>query len=242
MTVLVVGASGATGQLLVEQLLIRNITVKIIVRSQSALPENFKNRSNLTIIRASILELSDAEIAKYVNDCDAVASCLGHNLSMKGIYGHPRKLVVEATRRLCEAIIKNKPEKSVKFILMNSAGNSIRGLDEPVSFLHKCIFAIIRLILPPHVDNEQAADFLRNKIGQNHPKISWVVVRPDSLIDAEEVTEYQAHQSPIRSVIFNPGQTSRINVAHFMADMITDTELWEKWQGQLPVLYNKEPG
>jgi hypothetical protein len=32
----------------------------------------------------------------------------------KGIFGHPRRLVTDATRRLCNAIRANKPEKPVK--------------------------------------------------------------------------------------------------------------------------------
>lgn len=83
MTVLVVGASGATGRLLVEQLLDRGVTVRIIVRPQRALPENLTNREHLITIRATILELSDAEMAQHVKGCDAVAACLGHNMSLR---------------------------------------------------------------------------------------------------------------------------------------------------------------
>lgn len=35
------------------------------------------------------------------------------------------------------------------------------------------------------------------------------------------------------------GETSRINVAHFMADLITDDGLWSRWKGQMPVIYNQ---
>ena len=100
MTTLVVGASGATGRLLVEQLLNRGQDVKVIVRLPDNLPEVLKYHDNLSVIHASVLELSDAEMTQYVNGCDAVASCLGHNLTFKGIFGHPRRLVTDATRRL----------------------------------------------------------------------------------------------------------------------------------------------
>lgn len=241
MTVLVVGASGTTGRLLVEQLLDRGVSVRIIVRPQSALPENFTNRENLTTIRATILELSDAEMAQHVRGCDAVASCLGHNMSLKGIYAHPRRLVTDAIRRLCNAIKASKSEKSAKIVLMNTTGNSNRDLQEPVSFAHSCVIGLVRLLLPPHVDNERAADFLRVEIGQDHREIEWVVVRPDTLTNAEVVTEYDEHPSPTRSTIFNPGSTSRINVAHFMAELITNQEKWATWKGQMPVIYSKAP-
>jgi NAD(P)H-binding len=239
MTTLVVGASGATGRLLVEQLLNRGQNVKVIVRSPDRLPEVLRKNDHITVISASLLELSDLEMAQHVNGCDAVASCLGHNLSLKGIFGQPRRLVTDATRRLCNAIKTNKSQKPTKFVLMNTTGNRNRDLSEPVSLAQRLVMGLIRLLLPPQMDNEQAADFLRTEIGQNDQAIEWVAVRPDSLRDASEVTAYDVHPSPTRSAIFNPGVTSRINVGHFMADLITDGDTWNKWKGQMPVIYNK---
>ncbi|WP_339653970.1 NAD(P)-binding oxidoreductase [uncultured Maribacter sp.] len=239
MTVLVVGASGATGSQLVEQLLIQKHKVKIIVRSPEKLPESWKTNDNLQIISASLLALSDNEMSEIVNDCNAVASCLGHNLTWKGVYGKPRRLVTDATRRLCEAIKSNNLESVTKFVLMNTTGNRNRDLNEPISFAQKCVIGLLRLLLPPHVDNEKAAEYLRIQIGQNNTSIEWVAVRPDGLINEDEVTDYEIHPSPTRSAIFNAGKVSRINVAHFMASLITDNTLWAKWKGQMPVIYSK---
>jgi len=75
---------------------------------------------------------------------------------------------------------------------------------------------------------------------RNDGTIEWTAVRPDNLIDEDKVTEYEVHPSPIRSAIFNAGRTSRINVGHFMADLIEDDNLWNKWKGQMPVIYNKD--
>ena len=239
MTILVVGATGATGQLLVEQLLNRGHKVKVIVRSPEKLAKAVANNDQLSVISASLLELSDSEMIKYTNKCDAVVSCLGHNLNLKGIYSQPHKLVRDATNRLCNAIKANNSGKPTKYILMNTTGNSNRDLNEPISFGEKCVIGLIRLLLPPHVDNEMAADYLRINIGQEDKEIEWVAVRPDSLINEEIVTKYQVYPSPIRSAIFNAGQTSRINVGHFMADLITDENVWNKWKGQMPVIYNE---
>ena len=240
MTALVVGASGATGRLLVEQLLNRGQQVKIIVRSNNNLPDAVIDHDRLTVIQASVLDLSDAEMAQHVSGCDAVASCLGHNMSFKGIYGQPRRLVTNATRRLCGAIRVSKVDTPVRFVLMNTAGNRNRDLPEPISFGQKIVIGLLRLLLPPHVDNEQAADYLRSIVGQNDSAIEWAAVRPDGLIDESEVSEYEIHPSPIRSAIFDAGKTSRINVAHFMAELITDDQTWNQWKGQMPVIYNRE--
>ncbi len=239
MKILVVGASGATGRLLVEHLLDRGHQVKAIVRSPENLPESLKNNKKLSVISASVLDLSDEEMAQHVQGCDAIASCLGHNINFKGIYGQPRRLVTDTARRLCLAINSNKPAEKVKYVLMNTTGNRNRDLKEPISLAQKAVIGLLRLLLPPHVDNEQAADYLRTEIGQTDKTIEWVAVRPDGLIDEEKVTEYEIHPSPTRSAIFNAGKISRINVAHFMADLITNENLWESWKGQMPVIYNK---
>jgi hypothetical protein len=190
------------------------------------------------MIQASILDLSDAEMAQHAKGCDAVASCLGHTLSLKGMYGPPRRLVTDATRRLCDAIKANQPREPVKVVLMNTAGNRNRDLDEKVSFGERCVVGLLRLLLPPQADNERAAGYLRTQIGQDDGTIEWAAVRPDSLIDRDEVTDYEVHASPIRSAIFDPGSTSRINVAHFMARLITEEDTWDRWKGQMPVIYN----
>lgn len=240
MTTLVVGATGATGRLLVKHLLDRGVSVKVIVRSAEKLPDDIRNHPNLSVIEASLLDLSDDEMAQHVKGCDAVASCLGHNVNFKGIYGQPRRLVTDAVRRLCQAIKANNPDQSVKYVLMNTTGNRNRDLPEPISFGQKLVIGLLRLVLPPHVDNEKAADYLRVEIGQNDPVIEWAAVRPDGLIDEDAVSEYEVHPSPIRSAIFNPGKTSRINVGHFMAELITDGDTWTEWKGKMPVIYNTD--
>jgi nucleoside-diphosphate-sugar epimerase len=238
MTTLVVGASGATGKKLVAQLLISKQKVKVIVRSPENLPQSWKSNDQLTIIKASVLDISENEMAEHLQDCSAVASCLGHTLSWKGIYGNPRKLVTDAVNLLCNAIENNAPNKPVKFVLMNTTGNSNRDLDEPISFGQKIVIGLLRLLLPPHVDNEKAADYLRIKVGQKNKFIEWVAVRPDGLVNEDKVTEYELYPSPTRSAIFDAGKVSRINVGHFMAELITENDLWNKWKGKMPVIYS----
>ena len=240
MKILVVGATGATGRLLVKQLLDRDHTVSVIVRSQSRLPEEVQGHENLIVKEASILKLSDAELQEAVAGCDAIACCLGHNISVKGILGPPYKLVTDATRRLCEAAKVQNSNQRTKFVLMNTIAYKNPDLSEPMSVAERAVFALLRLLLPPQSDNEQAAEYLRTQIGQNDALIEWVAVRPDSLINLDAVSPYSEHSSPAGTTLFKPGKTSRINVAHFMAELATNDALWQKWKGQTPVIYNKE--
>ena len=174
----------------------------------------------------------------YIKDCDAVASCLGHNISLKGIYGNPKMLVTDSVKRLCNAIKANSPAKPVKFILMNTTAINNKDINEKLTFMEKSVFFILRNILPPHLDNERAADYLRKDIGNNNEIIEWSIVRPNSLINENTVSEYSVFPSPIRSPIFNAGKTSRINVGHFMSELITSDNVWEKWKYKMPVIYN----
>ncbi len=237
MTTLVVGASGATGKKLVEQLLNTKQKVKAIVRSPEELPESWKNNDQLSIIQASVLDISEDEMAEYVQDCNSVISCLGHNMTWKGIYGKPRKLVTDAVSLLCDAIKKSAPNKPMKFVLMNTTGNRNRDLNEPISIGQRFVIGLLRLLLPPHIDNEKAADYLRTKVGQKNNFIEWVAVRPYGLVNEDKVTEYEVYPSPPRSAIFDAGTISRINVGHFMAELITENDLWNRWKGQMPVIY-----
>jgi hypothetical protein len=125
-------------------------------------------------------------------------------------------------------------------VLMNTNGNTNRDLNENYSFKDRLVITLLRYLLPPHVDNENAADFLRAEIGQDHKYIEWAAVRPDNLIDEQEVSEYMVNPSPVRGVIFDSGKTSRINVAHFMRRLATESDIWSKWKGQMPVINNVE--
>lgn len=238
MTTLVVGATGATGRLLVDQLLKRGRRVKAIVRSPDRLPVALRDDERFSVVCGTVLEFSDRELAEHVRGCDAVASCLGHTLSLRGIFGPPYRLVTDSLRRLCTAIQANAPAEPVRCVLMNTAGNRNGDLDERVSFGERCVLGLLRLLVPPHADNERAADFLRVDIGADDPHVEWCAVRPDSLVDEADVTPYEVHPSPTRSAIFNAGKTSRVNVAHFMAALIDEAEAWREWNGRMPVIYN----
>lgn len=242
MAILIVGGSGATGEKLVEQLLIKDQEVRVIVRSSEKLPEAWRQNSKVKIIHKSISELNETQMAEYLKGCTAVASCLGHTPNFKGIFGSPRKLVTDSVRLICNSIQKSDDSrKPIKFVLMNTAGNRNRDLNEPISAGEKLIMTLIRFFLPPQRDNEDAADYLRVEIGQKNKRIEWVVVRPDSLVNDEKNSEYDIHISPIRSAIFKPGRTSRINVAHFMTKLIIEQDLWDTWKGCMPVIYNRTP-
>ena len=88
MTILVVGATGKTGRLVVEQLLAKNCLVRVVVRSSHRLPAEVLENPNTTVIEASVLDLTDQEMAEHVKDCEAVASCLEQTLPVMNFKTH----------------------------------------------------------------------------------------------------------------------------------------------------------
>lgn len=240
MSVLVIGASGATGSLVVDLLLRKGEAVVVILRPAAELPKAWENQKGLKIIRNLAAEMSSADWLPLLNECNTVVSCLGHTLSWKGIYGKPRRLVKDTVQHICEAAMSPERTIPLRFILMNTAGNRNHDLKEKVSIAHRMLLALIRAVLPPHADNEEAANYLRLKIGQNHPGIEWVAVRPVSLVNEEKISPYEVYPSPVRSALFDAGKVSRLNVADLMRRLATDDALWQFWKGQMPVIYNAQ--
>lgn len=240
MTTLVVGATGATGRWLVRQLLEQGHEVRVVVRSPERLPDDLQKHERLRVITGNILTMPGESITELVRGCDAVASCLGHTISLRGVFGPPRRLVTDTTRRLCDAIRTSKPARPVRFVLMNTVANMNRDLPERRPVADRIVIGLVRALVPPQGDNQEAADLLRLGVGSHDPSLEWAAVRPDSLTNESTVTGYDVHASPIRSGVFDPGKTSRINVGHFMAALMTDGALWTRWKGQMPVIYNRE--
>jgi nucleoside-diphosphate-sugar epimerase len=236
-TVLLVGGTGRTGRRVLEQLLSRNVTVHAIVRSAERLPTGVANNPRLTVVEADLLSLSDAELRERVRGSDVVISCLGHVMSLKGVFGPPRDLVTQATTRLCQAIEAVQPATPVKFILMSSVSVNRPGrLDTRRGTFERAFVATIRGLLPPARDNQRAADFLCSDLGPGNPFVQWAAVRPDTLLEGD-VSEYAWHEGLVSS-LFKPDSTNRANVAHAMCELATDTTTWDEWKGKLPVVVN----
>lgn len=243
MKILLLGATGATGQWAVKKLLSQGHHVVALVRSAEALQQRVGISKHLTVMEETALSIEQDALTAIVCSCEAVICCLGHTLSWKGVYGAPRMLVRDSLKRVCESVMSGERQRPLKVVLMNSTGCRNLDLSEPISTAQHAVLGLLRLLLPPHVDNERAGNYLR-LLNQSNIKLSesieWVVVRPDALIDDAEASDYELHSSPIRSAIFDSGKTSRVNAGYFMADLVANDGLWEAWKGKMPVIYNAE--
>jgi hypothetical protein len=238
MKVIVLGGNGATGYHAVRQLLANHVEVTAIVRHPAKL-HALQDRRNLEIVTAGILEMDGHRLSELLRSADAVVCCLGHNLTGKGIWGKPRYLVTDAIRRIRESIKKMNAHPSIRLVLMSTTACLNADAGEKRKIGEQIVMFILRSLLPPQRDNEQAAHFLKSAAGVKDTDIEWIMVRPDTLVNEESVTGYSVHPSPIRSPVFNPGKTSRINVGNFIMRLLCEKDLWEKWKYQMPVIYNE---
>ncbi len=239
MKVLVLGATGATGSLVVQQLIKRNVETKIVVRDIKKLSQDILNNKLLECVVGNISELEKEKHLDLIIDCDAVISCLGHNISFHGLFGKPRMLVTSSVSNICKAIESTKKNK-VKVILMNTTANRNKKINEKYSLKDRLVLSFLSFALPPQKDNVEAAEYLSNNIEENNSKIEWTAVRPDTLVNEEKESDYEVFESPKQSPVFNAGKTSRINVSHFMIELLLNEELWKKWRFKMPVIYNSE--
>jgi len=259
-SVLVVGATGATGRHVVHQLLQQGRPVKVIVRSEERMmsllqeiDESYDDSTKkvsekdyqtlLTVKEASLLDLTEQELSEQVQDSMAVVQCLGHTMNFQGLFGHPRRLVTDAAIHLTKALMAasladNEPKK---FILMGSDGvsNPIPGKDNDRSLSERIVLFLLRYLLPPHADNEGAASYLVEELGDTTAQqLEWTIIRPTNLINGP-VTDYQLFDKPTGG-LFGDSVVRRSNVAKAMVDMLVKDDLWAKYRFELPVVYDPE--
>jgi len=121
-TAIVFGASGNTGRLLVSQLLEAGVSVTAVARNDTWLTEDLVDNSQFSLIIKNVTVMSQAEFVNLIREHELVYCTLGHNISVKGIWGEPRKLVSHAISLICVAIKIINPPKPIKVILMASTG------------------------------------------------------------------------------------------------------------------------
>jgi len=233
--VLLLGATGRTGRRVLQQLLERSVPVHAIVRSAERLPAGVAGHPLLTVTEGEVTALPAEELQRHVAGRDAVISCLGHNVSLRGVFGPPRDLVARTVERLSDAAAALRPAAPVRLVLMSSVSvNRPARADARRGVGERAFTWLLRALLPPALDNQWAADFLALEVGTDAPFVEWVVVRPDSLIDGE-VSAYRTHDGIVSS-LFRADGTRFANAAHFMAELATDDAAWRRWRGKMPVV------
>ena len=196
--ILVIGATGGTGQELVRQLLDRGHKVTAFVRNRSKLKIE---HPMLTVVQGNVLDYDSVE--KAVRGHGAVLSALGHKR-----FFYPARILSEGTRNLLRAMEKNDV---LRLVCASSLGI---GSSAGRLGLYYTFFTI-PVILPFYFWDKARQEKL---IAGSHTR--WTIVRPGLLTDKPAAGEYR-HGPDAGSYIWSV-RIPRADVAGFMIDQITD--------------------
>ena len=205
--VLLFGATGGCGSQVLTRLLRRGVLVTAVVRSAERLSDDVKSHDNLTVVVfpnghlfAGTTRKDDGKddgnalndsftrrLDRYVRECECVVSCLGHNLTLKGMFGRPRQLCVETVRQVCDAVARQKGGRKdiasseeeeeqkkedentttntnnepLRLIVVSTEGVSrFDGADPKRGALERALLKALYFLLPPMKDNVEVVRFL----------------------------------------------------------------------------------
>merc|ERR1712154_564300 len=119
---------------------------------------------------------------------------------------------------------------SCKFILMGSDGVA-HPKDPKRGFAERSVIFLLRYLIPPHADNEQAAAYVLK-----NTSFDWAVVRPTNLVNEDEATGKYTITEQVETPLFGDQTVSRNNVAHFMVELMTKEETFTQHKHKMPVL------
>ena len=208
MKVLLLGATGATGRQLVDQLRAAGHAVTALVRDPAT-----AELAGATVVKGRATDA--AEVAASVAGQDAVVSALG-----------PRDKRDPVCVDTARAVIAAMQQHGVKRLVWLSAG----GVGDSAPQIVKASFVFGRIIMPllmkhPYAHHAQAEALIRAS------DLDWTVVRPVQLVD--KPTGGAITVVPIGGAKIGGLKISRHDVAAWMA-----AELTSRAQvGTMPVLH-----
>lgn len=240
MRVFLLGATGNVGRLVLSELVQRKLQVLAVVRSLDRIPEDLRHHKDIEYVERNVLYMKNEELADALKDCESCVVCLGHRVSVQGIWGPPYRLVQDAVKKIHSAYKILQSEKKsatrLKLVVLSTVGvtnpdgseANFRGLFD------KAFVWIVSSLVPPWSDSMLTAQYLHNKIGIVDNALEWVAVRPDSLADGQRC-QYALSQD-LQNGLFNPGKTRKSNLVHFMVSLLMDDDLWNSWKWKMPVI------
>ncbi|WP_428483451.1 NAD(P)-dependent oxidoreductase [Rhodopila sp.] len=200
MKVLVLGATGGTGRLIVRNALAKGDSVVALVRSKARARD---------LPAADVIEgdaRDEAALSRALDGCDAVISALGTGLSPF----REVTLLSTATRALVAAMIRSGARRLVCITGMGAGDSRGHG-----GFLND------RLILPLLLRNVYK-DKDRQEAAIRASSLDWVIVRP-------AVLNNEPPRGNVRAVAdlagVHGGKIARADVARFVVDQLT-TDTW----------------
>jgi putative NADH-flavin reductase len=201
MKLAIFGATGKTGQVLLQQALDDGHEITALVRDPSRLSST---HPSLTTLSGSIYRAEDVQSA--IRGADVVLSALGaRGLGKMDVYSKPLEVIVEAMRK----------EGVRRLIIITSGG--VEDEDPRFGFFYKT-FLEGMLLTNVYDDMIRAEAFLTTQ-----QDIEWIIVRPCTLTNGPKTGDYRVSKRHVPSGKGTP-KISRRDVAHFMLEQLTRSE------------------
>lgn len=198
MKVLVLGATGGTGRLIVGDAKAKGHSVAALVRS----------KASADLPGASIIEgnaRDEATLARAMDGCDSVVSALGTGMGHRKV-----DLLTVATRALVAAMTRNGVRRLVCISALGVGDSRGHG-----GFVFDRLFQPLLL-------SQAYKDKGRQEATIRASALDWVIVRPAMLSDDPAQGSVRAVTN-LASI--NGGKVARADVARFVVDQLT-TDTW----------------
>ena len=194
MKVLVLGATGGTGRLIVRDAVAKGYSVVALVRSTA--------RADLP--GAELIEgdaRDEATLARAMDGCDAVVSALGTGMGRRKV-----DLLTVATRALIAAMTRNDVRRLVCISALGVGDSRGHG-----GFVFDRLFQPLLL-------SQAYKDKNRQEAAIRVTSLDWVIVRPARLTDDQARGSVRAVTN-LASI--NGGKVARADVARFAVEQLT---------------------
>lgn len=206
--ILVLGATGHVGKVLVKLLLDKNYSVVVLVRNSKKL--NLKHK-NLTVIQGNVMD--DNDLSNALFKVTIVISVLGHGFRTS--FPIQEKTMI----KLFPLMEKNKIKR---FITVTGAGLKVEG--DPYSCIANISEVLFNVLDPHRMSDAKSQQLLIEKTN-----LDWTVVRTPihSNKDNEIISSAGFAQPPLWKTI------SRVALSKFIIDCIEKNQFIKK----APIIY-----
>ena len=195
MQIAVFGATGGTGQQVVQQALAAGHSVSALVRDPSRLAAQDER---LTVVEGDVLDR--AKVDETVSGADAVIVSLGNTSN------NPDYIVSRGTEVIVDSM--TAAGKPMRLIVVSSLG--VGESRDQVPFAFKML---MNTVLKKAIDDKERQEALVKASG-----FDWIIVRPGGLTNGPATGSYKAGVD----VKLTAGQVSRADVAAFVLLQLDD--------------------
>ena len=195
MQIAVFGATGGTGQQVVQQALAAGHSVSALVRDPSRLAAQDER---LTVVEGDVLDR--AKVDETVSGADAVIVSLGNTSN------NPDYIVSRGTEVIVDSM--TAAGKPMRLIVVSSLG--VGESRDQVPFAFKML---MNTVLKKAMDDKERQEALVKASG-----FDWIIVRPGGLTNGPATGSYKAGVD----VKLTAGQVSRADVAAFVLLQLDD--------------------